>query len=488
MNSSKRYHPLIIGFEIIKLVKNSAFFAFFFFVIKANSQSTFIHYGRKLFLPIMILFAISIVIKWFTTKYATDNTFLYLSKGLLVRTKRTIPFTKIQNIRKSTTVLHRLFGVTSMTLETGMDGSDSSIEFKVITSKEAAQLEKSISTAVNIEVSNTEKMKEKIIHFSPKKKDLVKAFYTSLSFLVPITVMFTIYTKVSDFINLERWGTDFFLKGLLDSWKLQVAAFIVFFVLSVAIGLLWTYLKYGKYEISSDDSRIYIKKGFLEETLFTISKNRVQAIEIKQSVMKRLTGVAEVSLASTGEVKEADEKDGLNSLFPFVPVEEAHRLAKEILPEYKIEQGMFPLPKESLWVSLLKPSWIWLISTAALTYFQPELFGFKHAWLVVPIALMVVIVFCRVVSFKHARYLFNGPFIQLRTGILGTHLFISKRSKVIEAEVTTTRLQRSFGLASIQIVNRGNPVQYSGIENIPSEAASAFYSWYKGRRNEVTIK
>ncbi|MDF2036984.1 PH domain-containing protein [Cytobacillus oceanisediminis] len=249
-----------------------------------------------------------------------------------------------------------------------------------------------------------------------------------------------------------------------------------------------TFIKYGKYEIFSDETRIYIRKGFLEETSFSISKDRVQAIEIKQNMMKRLTGVAEVKLVTAGDVSEGDEKAGVNSLFPFLPVDRACKIAEEILPDYEILQNMHPLPKKALWASLLKPSWLWILSTAALVYFKPEFLGIEETWLAGSILLFSLIVFVRIAGYTNARYLINGPFIQFKTGIVGTRLFISKRSKVIEAEVSATRWQKLFGLASIQTVNRGKPVQHACVENVPAEVASSFYSWYKSRREEVQIK
>lgn len=226
----------------------------------------------------------------------------------------------------------------------------------------------------------------------------------------------------------------------------------------------------------------------MEETSFSISKDRVQAIEIKQNAMKRLAGVAEVKLAAAGDVMEGEEKEGVNSLFPFLPVDRAYKLAEEILPAYEVSQSMVPLPKKALWASLLSPSWLWIISTAALFYFKPEFLRFGETWIAASVLLFILVVFAKAAGYANARYLINGPFIQFKTGIIGTRVFISKRSKIIEAEVTATRWQKMFGLASIQTVNRGKPVQHAGVENVPAEWASSFHTWYKGRTNEVKIK
>ncbi|KON85512.1 hypothetical protein AF332_00585 [Sporosarcina globispora] len=484
MKQARRYHPLLMLFGLIQLLRNAAFIALFLFVIKSDSQSFLFVWGRKLFLPLIALAVLSIFLKWLSNRYRVDDAQIHLFKGIFVRSKQNVPLSKVQNIHRHTSILHRLFGVTSLTFETGMEGSESAVEFKVISLKEAARLEEMISAEKEAEVPE---MSEKTLHFSPGKKDLIKAAFTSLSFLVLLSLLASIYTKTSDFIDFEERGLGF-LREFFSSWQLQAAALIIFLLLSVLAGFLRTYIKYGKYEIFSDESRIYIRKGFLEETSFSISKDRVQAIEIKQNMMKRLTGVAEVKLVTAGDVMEGDEKEGVNSLFPFLPVDRAYKIAEEILPAYEVLQKMHPLPKKALWASLLKPSWLWILSAAALCYFRPRFLGIEETWLGASVVLLFLIVFVRIAGFANARYLINGPFIQFKTGIIGTRVFISKRCKVIEAEVTATRWQKIFGLASIQTVNRGKPVQHAGMENVPPEFASFFYTWYKRRTGEVQIK
>lgn len=484
MKQPRRYHPLHMLFGLIQLLRNAAFIALFLFVMKADSQFFLIVWGRKLFLPFLTLAGISIFLKWLSNKYTVDDAEIHLSKGVFVRSKQTVPFSKVQNTHRHTSILHRLFDVTSLTLETGMEGIESAVEFKVISLKEAAWLEEKVSAETEAEMPD---MSGRTLHFTPGKKDLIKAAYTSLSFLVLLSLIASVYTKASEFIDMEERGLDF-LKAHVSSWQVQAAALIFFLLLSILAGFLRTYIKYGKYEILSDEKRIYIRKGFLEETSFSISKDRVQAIEIKQNAMKRLAGVAEVKLAAAGDVMEGEEKEGINSLFPFLPVDRAYELAEEILPAYVISQSMIPLPKKALWASLLSPSWLWTISTAALFYFKPEFLGFEETWIAASGILFILVVFARAAGYANARYLINGPFIQFKTGIIGTRVFISKRSKIIEAEVTATRWQKKFGLASIQTVNRGKPVQHAGMENVPEEWASSFHTWYKNRTDEVKIK
>ena len=65
---------------------------------------------------------------------------------------------------------------------------------------------------------------------------------------------------------------DEFVQMLQQSWWIASIIAVIFIFVAVIFGVVRTFLKYGKYEISSDHKNIYIKKGVLEEISFTISK------------------------------------------------------------------------------------------------------------------------------------------------------------------------------------------------------------------------
>jgi putative membrane protein len=261
----------------------------------------------------------------------------------------------------------------------------------------------------------------------------------------------------------------------------------IFIIASVIFGMVRTFIKYGKYEISSDLERIYITKGVIDETAFSISKERVQAIEIKQTLLKRLLGLAEVKLTSAGQLSSEENKLEINSLYPFLPVKRAYEMISEILPSYEVTQEMRVLPKKSLWVRLLWPSWIWIAATGGLFYFKPKLFNMEGAWWILSALLLTMILVSRLLNFLNTRYLLKDHFIQFKKGILTTTLFVSRRDKVIEVRVNRNIIQRLLGLASIETINRAKPIHFAGVKDVPVELSSTFYKWYMGRRNEVKV-
>src|SRR5699024_3050144 len=137
----KRYSPLTILFDIGSLLKNSFFFVIYLYVIKANSESAITKYGRLIFLIIVGLTFVSIIYKWFTHKYKVSDDSFHLYKGLFSKSERTIPFSKVQNINRHTSFIHRLFKMTSIHYETAIAGENATVKFEVISPKDAEQME-----------------------------------------------------------------------------------------------------------------------------------------------------------------------------------------------------------------------------------------------------------------------------------------------------------------------------------------------------------
>ncbi|AOH53203.1 hypothetical protein ABE28_002480 [Peribacillus muralis] len=481
---AKRLHPFKIPFEMGKLLKGNIFFIIMLYILNFGSEKMYMKLLQIAFLIYLVWRVSSIILEWYTYKYQIKEGTIHITSGLISKSYRTIPLHKVQNIQRRTTVFHRIFKLTSLTFETGNSGDEGSVPFEVISQKEAERLEQTYSSShdsildaeVYVERSSAdlESVTKKTIHFTPTTRDVLKASFTSLSFLALIPILATLYNTLDDFIDLRN--AEGYAAQVLDTWWIVTIAITAFICIAVTFGIVSTFVKYGKYEISSDQERIHIRKGILDESSFSIRKEKVQAVEITQSMIKRMLGLAEVKLISAGST--GDEELDTNVLYPFLSVERAYGMIEEILPAYKVERSMEPLSKQAFKIRMLRPSFFWLLATAAICFFDIAL------WYI-SLILLVLIYTLRILDYKSSRYLLKGEFVQFKTGSLGTSLFLTKRSKVIQIEVKRSKLQKVFGLASIGTINRSIPVHHTKIRDVPVEYADDFHTWYLGRTQHI---
>lgn len=504
MIANRRHHPVLILFKIGRLIRNSIFIFLVLFVFQIDNSSALFVYGRYAFSLFFLWSLISAILTWLTTTYALDEQRFYLRRGIFSKTDQSIPFSKVQNINRHTSFAHRLFGLTSIRFETGIAGEDASVKFEVATKNEAARLETAVQeltgplaseeprsadetdAAPETEQVIRKPQEERVIHFQPTRRDLLKASMTSFSFLLLVPLLASLYYNVSEFIGLEERLDGIGANLLSSPWIIALTVGLIILA-SFVFGICHSFIKYGKYEISSDSQRVYIQKGVLSEASFSIAKERVQAIEITQSLTKRILGLAEVKLISAGSLSMGPEELSISSLYPFLPKKRAYALVSELLPGYRIQEDMKRLPRRALWIRMLVPSWLWLIVTAVLVYFRPEFLGIESTWWIASSILLAFVFISRVLDFLHTRYCLNDELIQLKNGGFTSTLFVTKREKIVEVEIKQNRIQRQLGLSSLQAVTRARPIHTSYLKDVPDSLAGNFHHWYRGRMKEVEL-
>ncbi|MCA1321548.1 PH domain-containing protein [Bacillus tianshenii] len=467
----KRYHPAWIAVELITALKNSVFAIVFLFILKANSTSSWIVWGRYLFIAAAILTIFSVFMKWFMHRYELQASSIVVKEGILVKKQRTVAIERIQNHHSSTTFVHRWFNLTSLTLETGTSGDDAAITFPVITNLEKDRILSLLEEKGSAQVAeNGENLEQKgrTVHFRSTRKDLFKASFTSLSFLAIFPLLSAVYFNLADFFDIED-SAGSAAEYLIGHWWMLIILFVIAMALSVAIGFFKTVIKYGNYEISDDEERIYIEKGVGSSSSFSIQKHKVQAIVVEQSILKRLLGLASIKLITVGSA-EGEEKD-TSSLYPFMPKHEAYELLHTLLPDYPIEENMSRFPLKVLWLKLVLPYYLTILTAAGL-------FFFKREWIWAAAIIFFLSVISRVLDYYFTSYIRHGDTVQVRRGGITNETFVTRRSQIQQITVRHSWIQRKFGVASLSFINRAKPMHTSELYGLSKDQASEFYRWY----------
>lgn len=494
----KRYHPFSIIMDIWDYLKSAFIPALFLFVLNLDSDSFIWKYGRYAFIVITGCSFAYFILKWFTRKFELSNHAFHLYQGIFNKEEQTIPFQRVQNTNRKTSAAHRLFHMTSLRFETAMSGENATVVFKAINKKQAAEIEGLIENATagdsvfsnDISETAVEEWEEadRMVHFTPTLRDTIRASFTSFSFLVLIPILFTIYANIDDLFDIEEQTTGI-IHALLKTWWITSIVIVVAITLSMLIGISRIYFKYGKYEISSDNDRIYITQGVLNEASFSIAKINVQAINIEQSLVKRLLGIVEIKLVSAGDLNTNDDELEISSLYPFLKKAHAHAILQEILPDYQLTEQTNRLPRQALLLNLSKGFLFYLIPVIAVLYFKPTFWGMTQTWWVIVLTLLFIIIHIGIVlNYKQSGYIMNHTFIQIKKGAFGTSLFVSRRDKISEVSISRSILQQKLGLATLKIINRSRPIKHTAIEHVPLNAVGDFHYWYRQRTNEVLLE
>ena len=465
-----RLHATFLLSEGLSVVKGFIFPIILMWVVNANSDSTFILIAKWGLLVIVAGSILLAILQWFHFRYQFNEQELHIRKGGLNKKEQFIRYHRIQNVSKTTNIIGKLFRVTTLKLETEAS-SDATIHLKMVKRDQA----NAIQTFLEAKGKQTDnelaeqKIDSKTHHYTVTNKELMKASFTSFSILALIPILITIFFNVDEIFSLDGYleSTWDFLK---DHWIWLAVSIIILLIISSLFGIVTTFLQYGRFEVRSDNDRIYIKKGLLQVKEISLLKSKVQGVSVSKTIIRRWFGIAKVRLMCAGGEGEGDEAESA-VIFPFLSIDRIPELLPEIIPGFTYSQPEKKLPRRALWVKLLRPSYFWMFVSVIV------FIAWSHLWYVCLILLLLIIL-NRLLDYKYTRYQISDSYTQVEIGGIFNELTTTGMKKIEEVTLQETWLQRRAGLASLQIATRGKPVEYTFIKDIPREEARSYYLWF----------
>jgi putative membrane protein len=135
----RRLHPLSWLFVLLQQLRQFIVPLLALFLFKRGSANN--DFGNELW-PLIGVGVLALVSVWryFTYRYHIDADRLVIRSGLLQRSLRIIPFARIHNVAVHQSLLHRIFGVAEVRLESA-GGQKPEAQMRVLTLADALALE-----------------------------------------------------------------------------------------------------------------------------------------------------------------------------------------------------------------------------------------------------------------------------------------------------------------------------------------------------------
>lgn len=480
--NARRLPSLWILYKIVHYIKQ--FIIFFIFVTILNSDSIFMQIVEVGVIFLTLYNILFVFFDWLHFKYYFTTSDLYIQKGRFFVKERIVPLERIQSINKHTPLFHRLFGYSSFIFNTGATGDESSIKLEMLGQKEIDRIQKHLNSnhfhqekdhAQDKQISKDALNKQFNMqtHFEMTWKDILIYSLTNLEFIVLIPVLQEIYSDMNTFLPMGQFlntVVHFFQRSIF----LTVIGITATLILLVTIGFLVTYIQYKNFKVTSDKHRIYIQKGMIEQSEFSLLKENIHSIQLNTGLVHRLLGLVRVKVITIGRDDVENEEMKSDILFPFINKKRALKLIHEILPNFYMDTEMEKLPRSSIFIKLIRPNYFWVITTFMIYFF------WQKYWYL-SLILLVLIVISRFLETFYSCYSVNGSVTQIQKGGLNTKLFITDRKKIVELKVTESWLQQIFNLSSLKVSIQSKPINKITLKDIPKDASVRYYQWYRLR-------
>jgi putative membrane protein len=340
-------HPTSLIFDVISHGKSYLIPAVIAMFSAARGNTGGIILAAVIFIPAFL----TSVFRYFTFRYRIQDKQLIVTKGLLFRTVRTVPVSRIQNIDFVQNILHRLLNVAEVRVETA-SGTEPEATLRVLSLEKMQQLRNEIfdiqsgETAAGQQLDG-QSMDEATAPLIPAASReagqslleiptswLVRAGLASNRGMIMIGILIGLFFQFDGEDRFEFLFNEVGKRIPKDADNLLVIAGGVVAVIGVLLllrllGIAWFVLRFHGYRLLRHGEDLRISCGLLTKVSATVPRNRIQFISIHRKLIMRWMGYCSVRIETAGGAgKEHEDATTTVSRRWFVPIIRNDQLGK----------------------------------------------------------------------------------------------------------------------------------------------------------------
>ncbi|MEO6365505.1 MAG: PH domain-containing protein [Luteimonas sp.] len=480
----KRLHPWSWLFVLLQQLKQ--------FLIPLAALVLFGRGDRNELWPLVGVGVLAVVslLQYFTYRYRVERDSLTIRSGWLHRSLRHVPFARIHNVVLHQTLLHRIFGVAEVRLESA-GGDKPEAQMRVLRLDDALALEQLIRHRGVLPAADAPVIEDDVLLAMPTA-DVIRHGLISNRGLIVVGAGFGALSQVSPRLlpNLledmgeAMLGWDLFegVGKAMFGWAgreavgpaqyvLAALTFLLLFVavlrvLSIAMALL----QYHGFVLSEHGHRLTVVRGLLTRLRTSATRRRIQAWTLQEGLLHRLFKRRTLKI-DTAVAEAVNEKRALKELAPLATPAACDALIQHLLPGVQWPRLQWqPLHRNAAWRLFLPGGLFSLLLTAVLI----ARFG---AWGALG---LIWLPWSWIHSLHHARragYSVDADVIAVRSGWWSRHWRLAELAKVQALQITRSPLDRRFGMATLHLDTAGASTMAPPlrIPYLPEHEAHALY-------------
>jgi putative membrane protein len=406
---------------------------------------------------VLVLFA---VLQYFTYRYSIGTDAITIRSGWLHRSRREIPFARIHNVAVQQSVLHRVFGVAEVRLESA-GGARPEAEMRVLKLDDALALEALVRRRGQHVVAGTAASEDTVLLALPPG-EVVKLGLVSNRGMLLVAGGVAAVSQVSPrllpnlFEDWSQWalgwiatnGTDFsnhWSGYVFAALSLVVLAAIALRLLSVLLALLQFY----GFTLREHGRRLAVERGLLARWRTAAARRRIQAWTLHEGWLHRRFKRRSLVVDTASAADRANQQRALHELAPIAPPATCDALVEHLLPQ----AGWGALDWQPLhpraWRRLAVPGVLFALLASAALYWR---FG-------APGLLMLLwIPWAIHAARQHARragFALNQRLVAVRGGWFQRFWRFAEIDKLQALRLSQTPFDRRHGMATLWLDTAG---------------------------------
>ena len=413
------------------------------------------------------LIAAASVWRYLTYHYRIRADSILIKSGILHRTLRQIPFSRIHNVALHQTLLHRIFGVAEVRLESA-GGHKPEAEMRVLKLSDANALEALIRrrgavasadaevqpVATQASLSQLQPGSDGVLLTLPTSEVLRLGVISNRGMLVlgaALVAVSQLHVQLPDAMA-QRWSQA--LNHFFGHFGIsQVAAVLIvlmfgFFVLLRLLSVSLALLQYTGFRLEQQGRRLTVTRGLLTRLRTSAARRRMQAFQLQETVLHRMFSRRSLKVDTAVSGSHHDDRT-FRELAPVASPEVCDALVRHLLPGGTWPPSHWRPLHAYAWLRLSLPGALLSLALAAVLYWR---YG---AWGLLGLVWLLPAVF---VAWQHARragYAVDDTLVAIRSGWWSRRWRFAELDKLQVLLLHRSPLDRMLGMASLSFDTAG---------------------------------
>lgn len=408
---------------------------------------------------ICILGAISLW-QYYTYRFSIGEDSLQIRSGVLERSLRQIPFARIHNVGLHQTLLHRIFGVAEVRLESA-GGIKPEAEMRVLKLEDALALEALVrrrTTAhATSSVQDAAADADEVLH-TLSYPEIVRAGLISNRGMLVIGGAFAALSQFSpDLIEGILRSLTKAMFGVVETYgrgheAIAVVMMIVVFVVAIRLfSVVIALLQYSGFRLEEHGRRLTLERGLFTRMRTSTPRRRIQSWALREGMLHRLfkRRTLEVSTAVLDNGSHGQPRS-LRDIAPVALPERCDELIRKLAPRIHWPVAEWkPLHPATGW-RLFVPRLLITGVIASLGWYKFGTLGAALVALWVPWA-----AYMSWQDARHAGYAIDDTLIAIRSGWWNRKWRFAEIDKLQAIRIGQSPVERMLGMASLLLDTAG---------------------------------
>lgn len=419
--------------------------------------------------------------QYFTYRYRLRGDAIVVRSGWLHRSVREIPYARIHNVNLHQSLLHRVFGVAEVRLESA-GGIKPEAQMRVLRLDQAEALEALVRQRGQASADATDAVEHAPL-LALSNGELLRLGLISNRGMLVVAAAFGALAQTGDNVFgvlIDRWGKVAFgwFEGFAGAHAHDSPVAIAFAVGSLVLvalvlvrvlSVLLAFLQYHGFTLREDDARIRVERGLLTRYRSSAKRRRIQSWSLHEGVLHRWFKRRSLRVQTASRQSGEAGQQSLKELAPVATPAHCDALIQHFLPDAGWDTLAWqPLHRHAWWRIALPGLLLVLVATAALAW----RFG---AIGLAALALLPLQVWRARRIAAACGYACNERLVAWRTGWLSKRWNFAEIGKIQALRLAQSPLDRRLGMASLLLDTAGAspfgaPLQ---LRQLPDDVARA---------------